>query len=56
MNNPRSQLEILKQDKWLTACLTWIPIVLAVTIWAIFSQGIARDLPIGVVDLSHSKS
>lgn len=30
-------------------------LVLVVSIWAIFSQGIARDLPIGVVDLSHSQ-
>ncbi|GAL10054.1 ABC-type multidrug transport system permease component [Vibrio astriarenae] len=56
MKQPMSQLAILKQDKWLAGCLSWIPIVLAMIIWAIFSKGIARDLPIGVVDLSHSKA
>ncbi|MGR5237938.1 ABC transporter permease [Vibrio alfacsensis] len=50
-----SQRQILRRDKWLLSCLTWIPILLAVTIWGVFSAGIARDLPIGVVDLQHSQ-
>ena len=49
-----SQWHILKKDKWLLSCLTWVPIVLALTIWWIFSQGIAQNLPIAVVDLQHS--
>jgi ABC-2 type transport system permease protein len=49
-----SQWHILKTDKWLLSCLTWVPIVLALTIWWIFSQGIAQNLPIAVVDLQHS--
>ncbi|MGY0613530.1 ABC transporter permease [Vibrio sp. FJH11] len=49
-----SQRHILRRDKWLLSCLTWVPILLAVTIWGVFSAGIARDLPIGVVDLQHS--
>jgi len=49
-----SQWHILKTDKWLLSSLTWLPIVLAVTIWWIFSQGIAQNLPIAVVDLQHS--
>lgn len=50
-----TQWQIIKQDKWLLSCLTWIPIALALLIWGIFSQGIARELPIGVVDLQHSQ-
>ncbi|EEX30960.1 MULTISPECIES: ABC transporter permease [Vibrio] len=50
-----TQWRILQRDRWLLSCLTWIPLILVVSIWAIFSQGIARDLPIGVVDLSHSQ-
>ncbi|EEX92252.1 ABC-type multidrug transport system, permease component [Vibrio orientalis CIP 102891 = ATCC 33934] len=53
-NNPVSQLDIVRRDKWLLSSLTWIPLLLAVMIWAIFSQGIARELPVGVVDLSSS--
>lgn len=48
-----SQLSVVLRDRWLLSSLTWIPIVLAVTIWAIFSQGIARDLPIGVVNFDN---
>jgi len=50
-----SQRHILRRDKWLLSCLTWIPILLAMMIWGVFSAGIARDLPIGVVDLQHSQ-
>lgn len=49
-----SQLSIVRRDKWLLSSLTWIPILLALLVWAIFSRGIARDLPVGVVDLSRS--
>ncbi len=47
-----SQLAIIHRDKWLLSSLTWIPVTLAVMIWAVFSHGIARDLPIGVVNLT----
>lgn len=50
-----SQRHILRRDKWLLSCLTWIPILLAMMIWGVFSAGMARDLPIGVVDLQHSQ-
>ncbi|MCG9597358.1 ABC transporter permease [Vibrio sp. Isolate25] len=50
-----TQWAIIRRDKWLLSCLTWIPIALVISIWAIFSQGLARDLPIGIVDLSHSQ-
>ncbi|WP_019280939.1 ABC transporter permease [Vibrio anguillarum] len=51
----RPQWPLLRHDPWLLSSLSWIPIVLAFSIWWIFSQGIVRDLPIGVVDLSHSQ-
>ncbi|WP_353496277.1 ABC transporter permease [Vibrio sp. CB1-14] len=50
----RSQWHLLRHDKWLLSCLTWLPIVLCLSIYWIFSQGIAHSLPIGVVDLSQS--
>ncbi|MDN3701785.1 ABC transporter permease [Vibrio artabrorum] len=49
------QWAIVRKDKWLLSCLTWVPLLLAASIWLIFSQGIARDLPIAVVDLEHSQ-
>ncbi|WP_154181101.1 ABC transporter permease [Vibrio furnissii] len=50
-----SQWQLLRHDHWLLACLTWVPLLLAGSIWWIFSAGIAQNLPIGVVDLSHSQ-
>ena len=49
-----NQWHVLNNDRWLLSCLTWIPVLLAVTLWWIFSQGIARDLPVGIVDLEKS--
>ncbi|NAZ54933.1 ABC transporter permease [Vibrio toranzoniae] len=49
------QWTIVRKDKWLLSSLTWIPLLLAASIWLIFSQGIARDLPVAVVDLEHSQ-
>jgi ABC-2 type transport system permease protein len=51
----RAQWQLFYRDTWLFSCLTWVPILLALFIWAIFFHGTARDLPIGVVDLSHSQ-
>ncbi len=51
----RTQWQIVKQDKWLLSCLTWMPVALVVILWGVFSQGIARNIPIAVVDLSHSE-
>lgn len=45
----------LLRDPWLFSLVTWIPAVIYFTIWAIFSAGIARDLPIGIVDLDKSR-
>lgn len=50
-----SQWQVIRSDKWLLSCLTWLPVVLALLIWWIFSEGIARDLPIGVVALESSQ-
>lgn len=54
-NQSVSQLSIIRRDKWLLSSLTWVPVLLAVMIWAIFSQGIARDLPIGIVNFDSGK-
>ncbi|WP_047042815.1 ABC transporter permease [Vibrio mexicanus] len=54
-NAVKTQLSIVKRDIWLLSSLTWVPVALALTIWWIFSQGIATNLPIGVVDLDQSQ-
>ena len=50
-----SQWHILSRDKWLLSSLTWMPVLLALSIWWIFSQAIARDLPVGVIDHQQSE-
>jgi len=53
-NKRISQWHIIQHDTWLLSCLTWIPILLAVSIWWIFSQGVARDIHFGIVDFENS--
>lgn len=45
---------VLLHDPWLVSLVSWVPLLLFFLMWAIFSQGIARDLPVGVVDLDRS--
>lgn len=49
------QCLIVKADKWLLPALTWIPILVAVIIWGVFNQGLARDMAIGIVDHDHTQ-
>lgn len=50
-----SEWRLLAEDPWLLSLVTWLPPLLFVIIYAIFSQGMARNLPVGVVDLDQSK-
>jgi ABC-2 type transport system permease protein len=52
-SNP-SQWSVLRRDGWLLSSLTWVPLLIALCIWWIFSQSIPRELPVGVVDLQQS--
>ncbi len=45
---------VLLRDPWLISLVSWVPLLLFFIMWAIFAQEIARDLPIGVVDLDKS--
>ncbi|MEK8032843.1 ABC transporter permease [Ideonella sp. DXS29W] len=44
----------LKRDPWDLGMLTWIPLALFALSWWIFSAGVARDLPIVVIDRDAS--
>ncbi|MBD1558863.1 ABC transporter permease [Vibrio sp. S9_S30] len=48
------QRSIINADKWLLSTLTWIPILVALIIWGVFNQGLARDMAIGIVDNDHT--
>ncbi|MDB1123815.1 ABC transporter permease [Vibrio algarum] len=51
---PISQWSVLRKDKWLLSCITWIPILLAMSTWWIFSANVATNINFGVVDLENS--
>ena len=44
----------LRADFWDLAMLSWIPLLLCALLWWIFSAGIARDLPVAVIDNDNS--
>ena len=46
--------ERLRGDFWDVGMLSWIPVLLCAMLWLIFSAGIARDLPIVVIDNDNS--
>lgn len=50
----KKEWQIICHDAWLKALLFWVPVLLSLIIWGIFSTGIARDLPIGIVDHDNS--
>jgi ABC-2 type transport system permease protein len=47
------ELAFLRGSGWDLALLTWIPLVLLAMIAWLFAAGVARDLPIAVVDNDH---
>ncbi len=50
-----SEWQIIFKDPWLLSLTTWILPLLFLAVYAIFSHGLSRDLPIGIVDLDHSQ-
>ncbi len=46
--------QALLADPWLLSLVSWVPPLLFFVLSAIMSAGIARDLPIGIVDLDKS--
>jgi ABC-2 type transport system permease protein len=50
-----SEWRLLWADPWLRALVTWVPPLLFLFIYLIFSRGFARDLAVGVVDLDQSR-
>ncbi len=45
---------LIRSDAWLASLVSWIAPALFILIWWIFSAGLPRALPVGVVDLDHS--
>ena len=51
----KRELRYLFCDPWMLSLVSWIPLLLFAVMWWIFSQGIAEDIPMGVVDLDKSR-
>jgi ABC-2 type transport system permease protein len=49
------QWQALCRDPWLLSLVSWVPVLLFVTLWSVFSSNFARNLPVGVVDLDQSR-
>ncbi|GIC78262.1 ABC transporter permease [Moritella sp. F3] len=47
---------LILASKWQFSLVTWLPIACMLLVYAIFSQGIPRDLAVAVVDQDHSQS
>jgi len=54
-NRAGSEWRLIAGDKWLLSLVTWLQPVLFLLIYAIFAQGLPRDLAIGIVDLDNSR-
>lgn len=50
----RREVTDLYRDPWLLSLASWVPPLLFTVMYWLFSQGIATDLPIGIVDLDKS--
>ena len=50
----KTEWQLISHDAWLKVLLFVMPIILGFIIWGLFHVGIARDLPIGVVDHDNS--
>lgn len=53
-NSFRREARRLGADPWDLAMVTWVPLLAVALLWWIFSAGLPRHLPVGVVDEDHS--
>ncbi|MPW30380.1 ABC transporter permease [Agarivorans sp. B2Z047] len=51
----QQQWLLLRDNRWLMAMLTWLPLFAFLAVWWVFSSGLTRELPIAVVDHDHSQ-
>ncbi|NQZ92915.1 MAG: ABC transporter permease [Moritella sp.] len=47
--------QLILASKWQLSLVTWLPLACMLLVYAIFSQGIPRDLAVAVVDQDHSR-
>jgi ABC-2 type transport system permease protein len=50
----RREAAALRASPWDLGMLSWIPLLICAVVWWTFSAGLARDLPIVLIDQDHS--
>ncbi len=50
----REECNLIFEDKWLFSLVSWLPIVLFFLLWSIISDGVCRDLPVGIIDYDQT--
>lgn len=54
LNSARREAAHYRQSRWDLAMVTWVPLLSCALIWWIFSAGLPRQLPVGVLDQDHT--
>lgn len=49
------ELRLLTGDPLLLSMVSWVPVSLYLIMWLIFCQGVATNIPMGIVDLDNSQ-
>lgn len=48
------ECNLIYRDKWLLSLVSWLPILLFYLLWSIISDGVCRNLPVGIIDYDQS--
>lgn len=50
----REECKLIYWDKWLLSLVSWLPVLLFYLLWSIISDGVCRNLPVGIIDYDQS--
>ena len=50
----RREWHLLLDDNWMLALVSYVPLLLAFGLWAVFSASVPRQLPVAIVDIDHT--
>lgn len=50
----KEECSLLVKDRWLFAVVSWLPVVLFILLWSLFSDGVCRNLPVAIIDYDQT--